>query len=68
MGTPTHTHNRSHLYTLVPNSFTQIELALRDLNFFSDGTPPKKGPMSPGYVLRSEYIKKKYINESYIKT
>ena len=37
--TPTHSHTRSQLYTLAPTSFSQIELTLRDLNFYSDGTP-----------------------------
>ena len=35
-GTPIHTHTRSHLYTLVPTFFSQIELVLRDLNFYSE--------------------------------
>ena len=37
--TPTHAHTRPHLYTLAPTSSSQIELTLRDLNFYSDGTP-----------------------------
>ena len=62
-GTPmrshTHTHTRSHLYTLTPTSFSQFELALRDLNFFSDGTPPKRRPMNPTYTKTKDIEKKK---------
>ena len=31
--------SRYHLYTLASTSFSQIELTLRDLNFYNDGTP-----------------------------
>ena len=37
------THTRYPLYTLVSTLFFQIELSLRDLNFYSDGTPSKEG-------------------------
>ena len=43
MGTPSHTHTRSHLYTLVLTYFSQIKLALRVLNFYSDVTSLKEG-------------------------
>ena len=43
MGTLTHTHTRSHLYTLVPTPFSQIKHALRAVNFYSGGIPIKEG-------------------------
>ena len=33
-----HTHTRSPVYTLFPTSLFEIEFALRDFNFLSDGT------------------------------
>ena len=42
MGTYTHTHIRSHLYTLVPTSLSEIEFTLRGFNFISDRKPFKK--------------------------
>ena len=51
----------SHLYTLVQISFSQIELALRVLNFYSDGTPLKEGLCARTIVKtkENEKIKKK---------
>ena len=54
-----HTHIRSHFFTLVPIYFSQIELALRDFNFYSDGTPSKESQCTPVFAKTKENEKKK---------
>ena len=54
-----HTHIKSHFYTLVPIYFSQIELALRDFNFYSDGTPSKESQCTPIFAKTKENEKKK---------
>ena len=62
-GTPIHTHTRPHLYTLVPTSFSQIELALIDLNFYNDGTPPKEGQCTPPLQKQKKKSEKERMSE-----
>ena len=63
MGTPIHRHTRSHLYTLVLTYFSQIKLALRVLNFYSDVTSLKEGkgalPLQKKKIEKKEKTKTK---------